>query len=1410
MERVIEETADSRRRRLASSHIPMDRRHALARGAELPDRARGAVLFADIAGFSQLTSEFAREGGRARGAEILTDTITPIFDRLVDRVHAAGGSVIYFAGDAITCWFDDALPEGAGSAAIERAAACAAAMQSAMAPADTLQTSWGVPVSLGVKVSIAAGEARRFVVGDPEHRRHDILAGRTIAAVATADAHARRGDIVASPEVVAALGLEGGVREWRGDGGSGEVGEVGESGGADGRLAVLEPAAIRDVSAPWPELDAGALEEADLRPWLLGPVYARMRSGSHLIGELRRATPVFVGFGGIDYDTDAAAGEALDAFVRWLQGVVGRYDGHLLQVTHGDKGSLALIAFGAPNAHENDSDRALSAALEIRAAPEALDFISSVRIGIAQGQVWAGAYGAQSRSCYGLLGDQVNQAARLMGMAQPGSVLVTNRLVDASTRKFRFKDVGEITVKGRAEPLLISELVARRSAGRRRAVAEADNALVGREAEVALMSEGLDRLDAGESGVIIIEGEAGIGKSRLIAEIIERAEDMGIEHAVTAGDAIERSTAYHAWRPILRSAFRLGPLPRRGVDEERVTRRIAALGSDQLERAPLLNGLLDIELPDNDLTSNMEAGPKAEARHALVVEALIDERRGEPLLLVIDDAHWLDSASWSLLKRVANDVQPLLTLIVTRPMSATHAGAESVPDEFAELAESPGTVRIALDRLSPAESIALVAHQLRCNSLPDSVADLIVQRAEGNPFFSGELGYALRDRGIIRIADEECALAAGVDDPRLNDLPDSIQGVIAQRIDLLSPDQQLTVRVASVIGRTFESETVADIYPIPEDRPKVGTCLYALESLDITPLESPASSSRFIFKHALTQDVAYDLMTYAQRRSLHRSMAEWYEGRHPDELGQHAVTLAHHWERAEDRKNAVRYLAMAGERSYAEFANAEAVRFLERAIELCDSSSDAVGDVVQSLEISSLKRGEWERQLGDAYMRLGRFEEGEHHLRKALRWLGWPVPEARAELAVDVGAVLAAEGWRSVLSEEPAVASMDDEEASRTRSAYRIYDHLIEIAFLNGQQDLTIYATFKALELAELLGPSPELAQAYSKISLTLGFVPLHDLAQHYKKLAMEIIEAFDAPVALANVTLPLSAYTAGIGAWEEAAALGATASVIFERIGDWPRWGMCTQVRARANLHLARFEDFGRIADETVRNGVLHQNLEHEAWGLRDKGHHLLLTSVDAADALSLLVEALAKCEQSGEQAAETMTLALIANAHIRMGNASAGLEAARRALEMSEGNPPTSFGTFALYASMAEAFLALLELEDSARDLAPEADRACALLEMFASTFSIGTPRALLCRGLFHHLTGDASGASAAWSQSLEAAGARGSRYEEALARFEIGRHAPAGSADRTTDLEWAQQVFEEAGAAFDLERTRAALAG
>ncbi|NJN93271.1 MAG: hypothetical protein HC875_03870 [Anaerolineales bacterium] len=477
-------------------YIPQDRRRAIARGEELPDRTQGAALFADISGFTPLTEALVKELGSRRGADELTKNLNLVYSALIDQAHLYGGSIIGFSGDAITCWFDH--DEGL------RAIACGLGMQQAMAAFERITTPSGNTISLGMKAAIASGPARRFRVGDPYIQYIDVLAGQTLDRMVMAEQQARRGEVLVSSETAAPLEQALVVAEWRS-----QPDETGRFAVVTG-LTLFPPLPTDSLV---PVTAAEQLTEEQVRPWLLPPIFERLHGGQdEFLAEIRPAVALFLKFGGLNYDQDDAAGQKLDRYIQWVQRTLARYEGYLIQLTVGDKGSYLYAAFGAPVTYANEADRAVAAALELRSPPVELDFIGPVQIGLSRGLMRTGAYGSPTRQTYGVLGDETNMAARLMNKAEPGQILVSQRVADTVAKSYQLQYQGLVQVKGRKEPLAVSLVLGRRLPSPQRPAAIFTQPLLDREAELAQLDKNLAAVLMGEGHVVRLEGCRGVGK----------------------------------------------------------------------------------------------------------------------------------------------------------------------------------------------------------------------------------------------------------------------------------------------------------------------------------------------------------------------------------------------------------------------------------------------------------------------------------------------------------------------------------------------------------------------------------------------------------------------------------------------------------------------------------------------------------------------------------------------------------------------------------------------------------------------------------------------------------------------------------------------------------------------------------
>lgn len=1002
---------------LPAAYIAQDRRLALARGVELPPLSYGSVLFGDISGFTPLAEALARTHGLRRGAETLTRLLNDLYAQLIGDVESQSGSVVGFSGDAITCWF----AAGGASAdanlgdAPRRALAAAAAMQ------QTVRT-FAAHQPLAIKITIASGRVHRCTVGDPAIQLLDVLAGAAVDRMALGEQWAGRGETLVDEATWHA-------RE-RPDAAAWAIWN--EEGGA--RFATLVQSTRKTLTAALPLF----LPEVDASAWIHPAIAPLLRDGeARFLAELRPATALFVRFGGINFETDPDAPARLDAYIRWVQRVIQGYEGLLVQLTTGDKGSYFYVAFGAPIAHGDNAARAVATALDLLNVPAALAHIGPVQVGISSGMMRIGAYGGPTRCTYGVLGDDVNVAARLMSLAAPGQILVTAAVADALGGVMVLEPLGARTVKGRAQPVAIFAVHGRSeqpAASLGRLYAEP---LVGRADELAPLLAVLEGLASdGErhpGHILIIEGPAGIGKSHMAAALVQRAGALGLVVIPAACQSTARDIPFFAARQMLRALLGLP----HGADAAEVQQAVERLAPAAAARAPLLAELLDITLVDSPLTDGLDARTRQGARTALVLELVEAAAQRTPLLLTLEDAHWIDEASRELFVMLASTL-PLLPAAL---LIVQHSPEENAAGLFG--GEAPAEVLYArLGDLSPAATAMLIAQRLE-GPVDPLAADVIHAQAQGNPFFVEELVAALRDAGrleadpggwrlspqtVTALRAAHC-LTGEPDAPRLMTnapldvvdlgVPGSVQGVVLSRLDRLPETARLTLKVASVIGRTFALDVLQAVGPLRSRREAVQSAVEYAVARDFVRTDAAAMPNTtggapiYLFKHNIIRDVAYNTLLEEQQRELHLAVGEALEALHPGDI----EDLAHHYHHSDTgppavRKRALDYLARAAARAQLDYANDTALLYYGRAAALEPRAAFLSGQV-QTLHILGRRAeehallarldaapdatpAERARLWGEYYEAIGDYAQAEAALNTGLRACrGEPLGEAQ-------------------------------------------------------------------------------------------------------------------------------------------------------------------------------------------------------------------------------------------------------------------------------------------------------------------------------------------------------------------------------------------------------------------------------
>lgn len=699
-----------------------------------------------------------------------------------------------------------------------------------------------------------------------------------------------------------------------------------------------------------------------------------LTSKSALEGEHKHVTVLFA-----DVADYTALGERCDAedlhslmdrAFRIILDEVHRYEGTVNQFT-GD-GVMAL--FGAPVALEGAPRHAVRAALAIQrglieldeAVHNRWDRDFRMRIGIHTGPVVVGKIGDNLRMDYTAVGDTTNLASRLQDAAAPGSVYISKATEQLVHGLVETRDAGIFELKGKSVPAHAYEVLGER-AMRSRIEATAEEgltALVGRRSELHTLETSFASASASQGRVVFIVGEAGLGKSRLIYEFRESIEQR--DHAWVEGRCASyaRNTAFHPVADCMRR--------RLGIDDndddqsaiEKVEASREELGADLDWTLPFIRHLLSLPAGDQAVLDMDAATRRSETARAIVARFhRIAENR--PLVFVIEDLHWIDRESEQFLGYLSESVPSsrMLFLLTHRPGYEHPFGDRSYH------------VRLALQPLGSADVDVMTRSLLNADDIPEELQGIIARKAEGNPFFVEEVTKSLVEEGALERTDTGMRLARRLDQISI---PDSIQDVLMARLDRLDTDAKLAIQTASIIGREFALGLLDRIIELGESVPEVVDGLRALE-LIYEKRNHPELA--YMFKHALTHDVAYHSVLLQRRRELHTLVARAIEELYPDRLPEHYEALAHHFMRGKDWSQALHYLELAAEKAAEAYANESAADLLRQAVGVCESLGD---------EVPAADRARIESRLGQILGFLSEFREAAEHYAAASEWLEDP------------------------------------------------------------------------------------------------------------------------------------------------------------------------------------------------------------------------------------------------------------------------------------------------------------------------------------------------------------------------------------------------------------------------------------
>jgi class 3 adenylate cyclase/tetratricopeptide (TPR) repeat protein len=680
-----------------------------------------------------------------------------------------------------------------------------------------------------------------------------------------------------------------------------------------------------------------------------GPDPAREPEGD--AGERRQLTVLFCDL--VDSTRLAAGMDAEDwrALVQRYHAAAGeaiaRFEGHVAQYL----GDGLLVYFSWPRAHEDDAERAVRAGLAIVDAVGGEQAgtapVLAARIGIHTGPVVVGEMGGGERRETLALGDTTNVAARLQGLAEPGTVVMSSATLRLVSGIFETRDRGEYDLKGIAEPVRVHQAI-RTSGVRSRLDVTAATELtpfIGRDQELMLLEDRYAQMAEGSGHAVLIAGEAGIGKSRLVQAFRERIAERAHTWLECRGSPYTQDSAFYPVLELHRQGLDFRPDDTTETTLDRIEAGLQAVDFDPAEMGPFVASLHGVPLGERFTAPNLSPEELRKKTLGLLVEWLLRISQRQPLVLLLEDLHWMDPSTVELIGRVLEQVpaSPVLLLATYRPDFEPPWGARSF------------VTPMLLSRFTRAQLGDLVRKAARGRDLPDAWIHEILRRSDGVPLFAEELTKA--------VLDTHRDPPRGSTAPELH-IPDTLQDSLMARLDALGPVKELA-QVGSVLGREFSYDLLHAVSPIKET--ELQTALLSAVREELFYQRGTPPEATYLFKHALIRDAAYQSMLRATRQRHHRRVAETMIERLPEVAQAQPELVAQHWSEAGDVPAAVEWWLRASERANGRADYAEAAAHCRRGLPLLHALSPVESRREAELELHVLLGSALAAALGYAH-----------------------------------------------------------------------------------------------------------------------------------------------------------------------------------------------------------------------------------------------------------------------------------------------------------------------------------------------------------------------------------------------------------------------------------------------------------
>lgn len=943
--------------------IQENHRHGNSEG-----RLHAYTMFVDLSGFTRLTEKLMSEG--SEGAEELSRTLNHIFQPTVKLVYEQGGFIPYFAGDSFTAIF----PNNHGGPTNSEAVAIALrVLQTAQATLRRFisdqedEDSFLSEHNIGIKIGLSEGEVEWGIVG--AKRKGYYFRGLPIEGSSQAQVRACSLEMVCDEHFAAFLHPLGLTAEPLDDG----FYKINDS-----LLSIHQPVSGHAADARDRKPDASNRTILPLPdPGIMAEFLPKEVFENPGAGEFRNVVSVFLSFAGVDTH------KALDHFASVVLEQSENFGGYFKEIDFGDKGGVMFCLFGAPISFENNVERALEYVAAVQDDLQHLEELTGARfrIGMAAGTAFTGVIGSEERCQYAAAGARVNLGARLMMKAEWGEVMTDENV--QRNRNFKFSFKGEGNFKG-FENLIPNYVLTGRNFGGRTSF---PGEYFGRQAELKALADFATPLHEHRfSGVIFVFGEAGIGKSRLSYEFRRGLREMmAVSWFTCQSDQILRKP-FNPFIYFLKNYFEQSPenLPARNRElfennflelqyelTENRHPEADAVRREISRTQSVLAALVGIQYPGS-LWEQLDARGRYQNGLSAMANLFVAESLLQPTVIELEDTHWYDEMSREFLTQFIRRAQsyPILFLASSRYEDDGSRSYIFRPNLLAEL-QIP-SVEVDLNFLSPEDLKAFVEARLGGVLHPD-LLELVQRMTQGNPFYVEQMADYFREANLLKSTGGVLQL----NNSEEFQIADSVKQIMMARIDRLSGLVKETVKAAAVIGREFELPVLTAVMAKQDEFIRKNGDLELVLKEQIQTAEKwqiwhAMNELRYIFRHSLLREAAYDMQLRTRLRELHHLIAEAIEQLYPGSEERY-VDLAFHYEQSEDEQLTNKYLEKAARWSQRNYLNRQALKFYDKLIENLRDTSKKNKKTIKFL-----------LRKGAVHELVGQWEEAEHDYRAAL------------------------------------------------------------------------------------------------------------------------------------------------------------------------------------------------------------------------------------------------------------------------------------------------------------------------------------------------------------------------------------------------------------------------------------------